>query len=123
MKTMEERYLNQDNTPSIIVEVILLVLLLVMSSGCAPQKIITEPIEKPRLSLQDPDPLALSDVTFVVVTRQNAESVFKDLEAKGLKPVLVALSGTDYKLLAINMADLEKFIVLEKNCAVFYLFG
>lgn len=91
------------------------IIVLLSLNGCSSQQIELPCVEKPRLNLQDPASVELQDISFRVVTRENAESVFKELESKGLKPVLIALSGTDYKILAINVNKLQNYILLEQE--------
>ena len=80
--------------------------------GCSWLNIKTEPVEKPKLEIKLPDPIQLGDVQFLVVTRANAEQKFKELEKKGLKPVIIGLSGNSYKVLALNMQQIQNYIVL-----------
>lgn len=65
---------------------------------------------KPPLDLRDPEPITMRDVEFVIVHKDNAQKVFSDLEASGEEPVLFALSGDDYKSLAVNTQRLKAYI-------------
>jgi hypothetical protein len=85
-------------------------LLFLVLSGCSLLHIQTEPVEKPKLEIKLPDPLALGNINFLVVTRENAESKFVELEKKGMKPVMFSISGTDYKILAVNMQQIQNYI-------------
>ena len=66
------------------------------------------------MTVYDPQRLDLKSVKFVVITRENAEQVFNELEEKKLYPVLFGLSGRDYKALAINMEEIKAFMIKQK---------
>jgi hypothetical protein len=89
---------------------------LLLSSSCtgAVSKIQCEPIERIKLDLEEPKPLQFVNVQFVVVTKDNAEKVFKTMEDNGNPPVLFSLSENDYKSLAVNMEEFRRY-VLEKD--------
>jgi hypothetical protein len=89
---------------------LLFVLFALMLSGCSGLSIWTTPVEKPKLNIADPEPLQLDGVTFLVVTKENALAVLNDLEKKGLKPVIIGLSGKDYKVLALDINKIQNYI-------------
>ena len=67
-------------------------------------------VEEPRqkLNLPDPMPLTLEDIRWIIITSENAEEVFKKLEAAGIDPVLFGLTDKDYELLAKNFAQIRQ---------------
>jgi hypothetical protein len=87
-------------------------LLFIGMVGCSWLNIKTEPVEKPKLEIKLPDPIQLGDIQFLVVTRTNVEQKFKELEKRGLKPVIIGLSGNGYKVLALNMQQIQNYIQL-----------
>jgi len=82
--------------------------------GCSstPQRIeiSAKPIEKPKLILPDPAELRLKELQFIVITRENAEEVFAQLEKDKLDPVLIGMSDEGYEVLALNYSDIMAFI-------------
>lgn len=67
-------------------------------------------LEEPRqpLNLPDPAPLTLEDIRWIIITSDNAEEVFKKLEAAGVDPVIFGLTDKDYELLAKNFAQIRQ---------------
>jgi hypothetical protein len=49
----------------------------------------------------------MEDIRWVIITSENAEEVFKKLEADGIDPVLFGLTDKDYELLAKNFAQIR----------------
>lgn len=87
-------------------------------SGCSSVKelqVFSKAVERAPLSLQDPDPVRLDSVQWIVVTRDNFETVFADLEKKGFDPVIIGLTSDGYETLSINTAQTRKYIILQKE--------
>ena len=81
----------------------------------------TTPIDtKPALALPDPPPLKMRTVEFLVVHKDNAEKTFSDLEASGQDPVLFALTGTDYKNLAVNTIQIRNYVKNQRKIIRLY---
>lgn len=95
--------------------IIYLLVVLLSLSGCFGLNVKTEPEEKPRLSIKNPDPIQLTDIKFVVVTKDNIDKILKDLETKGTKPILLGISVADYKVLAMNIEQIKVYIILLQN--------
>lgn len=95
------------------------VLSVLMLSGCG-LTTITTPTERVPLNLAPPPKLALKKVEFVVIHKDNAEAIFKELEARGLQPVVFALTGSDYKALATNVGDIKNHILLQRKIIILY---
>ena len=106
---------------------ILLLSSVILLSGCA---LFREPVKqietvkvevsKPALNLPNPEPLKLRETKWVVVTRENAEQVFAELEAKGQAVALFALTADGYEALSINIADIKTFIGTQKEIIIQY---
>lgn len=83
-------------------------------TGCstAPRAIDVSavPSERPALSVPKPDVLKLREVRWIVVTRQNVDQVFADLQKRGTNPVLFALTSKGYEAISLNQADLRKLV-------------
>lgn len=102
-------------------KILCLIILVSTLTGCTSTiKGISSPIDKPALNLDSPPPMKLAKVEFVVIHKDNAEKIFAEMEAKGLEPVLFGLSGTDYKHLSVNMAEIKTFIKLQNKIIILY---
>lgn len=81
----------------------------------------TTPIDtKPPLKLSDPSPLRLKPVKFIVVHKDNAEKTFSDLESSKQEPVLFALTGNDYKSLAVNTNLIKNYVKNQRKIIRLY---
>ena len=91
---------------------VLIVFLICILTGCTigEKRIKILQVEEPRqkLNLPDPMPLTLEDIRWIIITSQNAEEFFKQLEAAGIDPVLFGLTDKDYELLAKNFAQIRQ---------------
>jgi len=104
-----------------MVKIVKLIICSFLLCSCAlGHKIITKPIERPSLKLEAPKPLSLKGVKFVVITKDNAELIFKQLEENGEQPVLIALTGQNYKALAVNLEDIKNYIKTQKKIILLY---
>lgn len=77
-------------------------------------------VEKPRLNLPNPQPLDLRDAEWIVVTRENAEEVFAELEKKGEPIAIFGLTAKGYEALSLNIADIKVFLGTQKELLVQY---
>lgn len=82
--------------------------------------ITSKPAEKTPLNLATPEPLRLKPVQWLVVTPQNAEQVFRQLEARGLDPVLFTLSDDGYMSLAESIAEIRNFMNTQRRIIIEY---
>jgi hypothetical protein len=99
---------------------LLLMLGIILLTGCGSMTTITKPVEKLPLKLTRPVPLVMRPVKFVVITKESAGAVFAEMESQGLQPVLFGLSGADYKALAINIKDIQNFIATQNQIIILY---
>ena len=98
--------------------IILLPLLALFLVGCAGNKVKSEPkvvivkeIEKKLpLNIANPEPLNLDHVEWVIVTRENIDEVWAQIQADNEGVALFALRHGDYERLALNIADIRKLI-------------
>ena len=98
--------------------IILLPLLALFLVGCAGNKVKPEPkvviqkvIEKKLpLNIANPEPLNLDHVEWVIVTRENIDEVWAQIQADNEGVALFALRHGDYERLALNIADIRKLI-------------
>ena len=100
---------------------------LLLSSGCSylknPLKTIeikTVEVERVIPTQNRPKPMSMNDIYFYVVTEQN----FEEFKAKFVKEngdlVGYVLSVRDYETLALNMADIKRYIQQQKEIIIYY---
>lgn len=108
-----------------------LIIPLLLLSGCAslwpfgsdpvqPVVVETKAIERSPLNLPDPTPLKPSDLKWIVITPENAEKVWADLEKNGNDLVLFAVTDNGYESLAVTMMEIRNFIDKQKTIIVKY---
>ena len=64
-------------------------------------------VKKPSLNLPNPDPLVMKEVKWVVITRDNAEQIFAELESKGEPIAMFGMTTDGYENLTLNMQDIK----------------
>ena len=110
----------------VVVTCMMLVVVLLIFSGCSTFRsekqieVITEEIEKPKLNLDAVEPLDLKPIKWIVLTRENVEEVFTNLEKDGKSVALFALDTDTYEILAINMEDIKRYILTQNKILVKY---
>ena len=101
--------------------------LLLLSSGCGyfknPLKTIeikTVEVERVIPTQNRPKPMSMNDIYFYVVTEEN----FEEFKAKFVKEngdlVGYVLSVRDYETLALNMAEIKRYIQQQKELIIYY---
>jgi len=107
---------------------LLILLTLPLISGCfsfgfkkpEPIEIKTKAEERVRLNLAEPAPLTGRELKWVLITRENADKVFKELEEKGVDVVLFGLTDQGYEQLALTMAELRNYIATQRSIIIKY---
>jgi hypothetical protein len=104
-------------------------LLVTNLSGCAsfsffgkekPIEVVTKSVDKTALDINIPDPIKTKPIKWVIVTPQNAESIFSQMEADGQDVVLFALTADGYQQLAVTIADLRNYISTQRTIIIKY---
>ena len=98
--------------------IILLPVMALFLVGCAGNKVqqeakvvIQKVIEKKLpLNIANPEPLNLDHVEWVIVTRENIDEVWAQIEGDNEGVALFALRHGDYERLAMNIAEIRKLI-------------
>ena len=80
-------------------------------AGVKKLEIFKEEVPRAQLNLEKPTPLELENLRWIIITSENAEEVFKKLEADGIDPVLWGLTDKDFELLAKNFAQIRNKLV------------
>ena len=97
---------------------------ILLSSCAAGVKVIdTYKIEKKRepLALEDPTPLELQDVDWIIITKENADEVFEKIKnEKNGDYALFALTDNGYEKLALNFADIRNRIAEQRQIILSY---
>ena len=73
--------------------------------------IFKEEVPRAKLNLEKPTPLEMEKIHWHIITSENAEEVFKKLEAEGIDPVLWGLTDKDFELLAKNFAQIRNKMI------------
>lgn len=98
-------------------------------SGCAsfgwtssvkPIEVQTKAVERTRLNLADPAPLKGRELSWIIITPENAEEVWKKLKESNTDVVLFAITDDGYEQLALTMAELRNFIAQQRAIIVKY---
>ena len=103
-------YHTKDKTYRLAWIIAIPLLLCLLLSGCSGVKklsIFKEEVKRQELNLNKPDPLVLERIKWHIITSENAEEVFKKLEAEGIDPVLFGLTDKDFQLIAKNFAQIR----------------
>ena len=98
--------------------IILLPVMALFLVGCAGNKVkpeskvvIQKVIEKKLpLNIPNPEPLDLDKVEWIIVTEENINEVWAQIQADNEGVALFALRHGDYEQLALNIADIKKLI-------------
>lgn len=100
----------------------LLIISSLILSGCSitreepiPIKINTVPVEKQKLDVQEPTALSPLPIEWFIITPENYEEVFKELEDKGYSVVLFGLPDDSYENLAGNLAEIRSYIIKQRS--------
>ena len=104
-----------------------LIAILLLSSGCSyfknPLKQIeikTVEVERVIPTQNRPSPVSLNDIYFYVVTEQNFEEFKNRFVKENGDLVGYVLSVRDYETLALNMADIKRYIQQQKEIIIYY---
>ena len=98
----------------LIQSVLLALILITFLTSCSSVKelsIFKEEVPRAKLNLDKPTPLQMEKIHWHIITSENAEEVFKKLEADGIDPVLWGLTDKDFELLAKNFAQIRNKLV------------
>ena len=98
----------------LIQSVLLLLILTTFLTSCSSVKelsIFKEEVPRAKLNLDKPTPVEMEKIHWHIITSENAEEVFKKLEADGIDPVLWGLTDKDFELLAKNFAQIRNKMI------------
>ena len=108
------------------VSLVLLLPLLLLSSGCSswrevlPVEIKTVEVERKIPTQKRPRAVKMNDVYFYVVTEENFAAFKERFQKENGDLLFYALSVRDYETIALNMAELKRFIDQQQQIIVYY---
>jgi len=85
-----------------------------MSEPTRPVVIQSQPIQRPNLNLPEVDPYNARPVEWVVVTPENADQVFAEMEAEGRAPTIFGVDEEGYENIAINTQESLRVIMQQQ---------
>ena len=100
--------------------------LLLLSSGCSswrevlPVEIKTVEVERKIPTQKRPRAVKMNDVYFYVVTEENFAAFKERFQKENGDLLFYALSVRDYETIALNMAELKRFIDQQQQIIVYY---
>ena len=110
-----------------LVPLSLILPILLLSSGCGyfknPLKTIeikTVEVERVIPTQNRPRPMSMNDIHFYVVTEQNFEEFKERFVKENGDFLFYALSVRDYETLALNMAEIKRYIQQQKEIIIYY---
>jgi len=92
-------------------------------SGCAsfgwrsdvqPLEVQKRAVERTPLRIPDPAPVQARELEWIIITPENAESVWLRLRDSNTDVVLFALTDDGYETLALTMAELRNFVAQQR---------
>ena len=100
-------------------------LIAILLSSCAAGVKVLESysLEKKRepLALENPAPLELQDIDWVIITKDNAEEVFEKIKNdKNGDYALFAVTDEGYEKLALNFADIRNKLAEQRQIILSY---
>ena len=103
---------------------LILIILGISISACGSSvkklDILTTPVEKIPLQLPPITELNLDSVEWILVTENNIEEVFKELEKKKSDPVVFGVSDAGYESLSLNLAKIRQLVEQQKAIIIAY---
>ena len=105
-----------------------LLLVLLVTSGCSifrtPEKEIvvqTKLVERNIPIQAAPRPLTMNDVSWYVVTEENFDEFIEKYEKEHGQPwVFYAISVRGYEAMALNMAEIRRYVEQQKQIILYY---
>ena len=106
------------------VSLIIVALLSLILIGCSSTpKIIgikATPIDVVPLNLPNVGEIRLDNIQFYVVTKENAEVIFKELREKNYDPVIFGVTDDGYEMMSTNTAKILQLVQQQKAVIIAY---
>lgn len=91
-----------------------------LSGNVKPVEVQTKAVDKTPLNIDYPTPLKFKKLEWVIITPENANNVFADLEKKGHQQVIIGLTADGYELLSLSVAEIRNFVNTQRNIIIKY---
>jgi hypothetical protein len=100
-------------------KIIIFIILIAMSgflSGCSEKQlqVITTQDERIKLNLSEPSQINLKPITFYVLTENNKDVIFAELQAQNKDKVIIGISDEDYQKMSENLLLIQDYIVQQR---------
>ena len=116
--------LNLANLTKPVLLWLILIILGISISACGSSvkklDILTTPVEKAPLQLPSITKLNLESIDWILITENNIEEVFKELEKKKYDPVVFGVSDRGYESLSLNLAKIKQLVKQQKAVIIAY---
>ena len=105
---------------------LLIIIITISLTGCfgfnrtKPIEVIAVEQERQRLELELPRPLSFQPAQWFLVTPDNVERVWQQLENDGKHLVLFAITSEGYEQLSMTMADIRNYIATQRTIIIKY---
>ena len=100
--------------------IIIALLSLTLLTGCSWTRdllVKTEPVDRIPLVLPEADEYSHRTVEWIIITPENAQEIFKELADTGRPIALIGLTGDEYELLSLNVAD-QQLLIKQLNAII-----
>jgi hypothetical protein len=77
-------------------------------------------VERIPLNLRDPSPIQPRTPRWIIITPENADKVWAELESKKSNLVLFALTDKGYEELSVTMVEIRNFINMQRQIIIKY---
>ena len=111
-------YNTKDKTHRLAWIIAVPLMLCLFLSGCGSVKkleIFKQEVPRENLNLEKPTPLEMEKIKWLIITSENADEVFKKLEADGIDPVFFGLTDKDFEMLAKNFAKIRNQLKVQND--------
>jgi len=105
---------------NILVAAIVLLSLSACGSSFKPIQIVSAPLERVPLDLPPVDELKLDEVDWIIVTEENVNSVWEELNKKNYSIVIFGLTDKGYEDLSVNIAKIKQLVQQQKAVIAAY---
>ena len=104
--------------------ILLLGVLAVFLTSCGSSvqeiQVTTVEVSKTPLNIQNPNPLKMYDVEWIIVTKDNAMELFEQLKSDGGEYSVFAVTDTGYEALQINYANIRNILAEQRQIIISY---
>ena len=104
--------------------ILLLGVLAVFLTSCGSSvkeiQVTTVEVSKTPLNIQNPNPLKMYDVEWIIVTKDNAMELFEQLKSDGGEYSVFAVTDTGYEAIQINYTNIRNILAEQRQIIISY---